>query len=158
LSSFEHRDVIFLIENRIRSFQQDDSGSYEDARSKDVLDEGDSLTDVVLGNGNNGHTGAGSSFLAKIAIVLGIAAIATVISIGLKQPVLGSSLGIQFLAEGSSSSVMAAPPVGFTFKAFGYRVILPEYAPGYALWPFSSIFSGVVKITGNPIPLSSNIQ
>jgi hypothetical protein len=132
LSSFEHRDVIFLIENRIRSFQQDDSGSYEDARSKDVLDEGDSLTDVVLGNGNNGHTGAGSSFLAKIAIVLGIAAIATVISLGLKQPVLGSSLGIQFLAEGSSSSVMAAPPVGFTFKAFGYRVILPEYAPGYA--------------------------
>lgn len=87
---------------------------------------------MVHGKGNNGHTSSGSSFLAKIAIVLGIAAIATVISIGIKQPVLGSSLGIQFLAEGSSSSVMATPPVGFTFKAFGYRVILPEYAPGYA--------------------------
>ncbi|XP_059432435.1 uncharacterized protein LOC132165770 isoform X2 [Corylus avellana] len=115
---------------RTRSFQQDNAESYEDARSEDVLDE-DSLTNVVLGNGNNGHIGSGSSFLAKIAIVLGIAVIATVISIGLKQPVLGSSLGIQFLAEGSSSSVMAASPVGFTFKAFGYRVILPEYAPGW---------------------------
>ncbi len=92
----------------------------------------------MLGNGNKGHD-PGSSFLAKVAIVLGIAATATVISICLKQPVLGSSLGIQFLAEGSSSSVMAAAPVGFTFKAFGYKVLLPEFAPGYAhgLVPYS---------------------
>ncbi|XP_030933829.1 uncharacterized protein LOC115959529 isoform X5 [Quercus lobata] len=101
--------------------------SYEDARSQDILDEQDRLTDEVIGNENNGR----GSFLAKVAIVLGIAATATIISICLKWPVLGSSLGIQFLAEGSSSSVMAAPPVGFTFKAFGYNVVLPEYAPGW---------------------------
>ncbi|XP_050252877.1 uncharacterized protein LOC126699215 isoform X3 [Quercus robur] len=111
----------------IRSFQQENAESYEDARSQDILDEQDRLTDEVIGNENNGR----GSFLAKVAIVLGIAATATIISICLKWPVLGSSLGIQFLAEGSSSSVMAAPPVGFTFKAFGYNVVLPEYAPGW---------------------------
>ncbi|KAK7854311.1 hypothetical protein CFP56_032564, partial [Quercus suber] len=77
----------------IRSFQQENAESYEDARSQDILDEQDRLTD--------------------------------------EWPVLGPSLGIQFLAEGSSSSVMAAPPVGFTFKTFGYNVVLPEYAPGW---------------------------
>ncbi|KAM4070626.1 hypothetical protein ACB094_12G179200 [Castanea mollissima] len=112
---------------RIRSFQQENAESYEDARSQDILDEQDRLTDEVIGNENNGR----GSFLAKVAIVLGIAATVTIISICLKWPVLGSSLGIQFLAEGSSSSVMVAPPVGFTFKAFGYNVVLPEYAPGW---------------------------
>uniref|UniRef100_A0A2N9J449 Uncharacterized protein n=2 Tax=Magnoliopsida TaxID=3398 RepID=A0A2N9J449_FAGSY len=110
--------------DRIRSIQQDNAENYEEARSQDIVD------DEVLGNGNKGHD-PGSSFLAKVAIVLGIAATATVISICLKRPVLGSSLGIQFLAEGSSSSVMAAAPVGFTFKAFGYKVLLPEFAPGW---------------------------
>ncbi|KAL4597305.1 hypothetical protein ACB092_12G223800 [Castanea dentata] len=112
---------------RIRSFQQENAESYEDARSQDILDEQNRLTDEVIGNENNGR----GSFLAKVAIVLGIAATVTIISICLKWPVLGSSLGIQFLAEGSSSSVMVAPPVGFTFKAFGYNVVLPEYAPGW---------------------------
>lgn len=124
--SIECNNLVF--ENSIRSFQQENAESYEDARSQDILDEQDRLTDEVIGNDNNGR----GSFLAKVAIVLGIAATATIISICLKWPVLGSSLGIQFLAEGSSSSVMAAPPVGFTFKAFGYNVVLPEYAPGYA--------------------------
>ncbi|KAK9992768.1 hypothetical protein SO802_022471 [Lithocarpus litseifolius] len=112
--------------SRIRSFQQENAESYEDARSQDILDEQDKLTDEVIGNENNGRR----SFLAKVAIVLGIAATATIISICLKRPVLGSLLGIQFLAEGSSS-VTAAPPVGFTFKAFGYNVVLLEYAPGW---------------------------
>uniref|UniRef100_A0A7N2QZY6 Uncharacterized protein n=1 Tax=Quercus lobata TaxID=97700 RepID=A0A7N2QZY6_QUELO len=112
----------------IRSFQQENAESYVDARSQDILDEQDRLTDEVIGNENNGR----ASFLAKVAIVLGIAVTATIISICLKWPVLGSSLGIQFLVEGSSSSVMATPPVGFTFKVFGYNVVLPKYAPGYA--------------------------
>ncbi|XP_024030319.1 uncharacterized protein LOC112094207 [Morus notabilis] len=76
------------------------------------------------------------SFLAKIAIVVGIAATITLISIGVKRPVLGSSLGFQFLPESSSSSVMASPPVGFAFKAFGYRILLPEYAPGWIYFWF----------------------
>ena len=85
------------------------------------------------GDEKNTNTDFEFSFLAKIAIALGIAATITLISIGVKRPVLGSSLGFQFLPESSSSSVMAAQPVGFTFKAFGYRIVLPEYAPGYIL-------------------------
>lgn len=119
--------------HRVRSFQEDNAESDGGVGSKDTLEKREGLIDEVLGNANNEHTGSGSSFPAKIAIALGIAATATVISIGLNRPVLGSSVGIQLLAEGSTSSTMATSPVGFTVKAFGYRVVLPEYAPGYAL-------------------------
>ncbi|GKB76905.1 hypothetical protein Tco_0943800 [Tanacetum coccineum] len=40
----------------------------------------------------------------------------------------GSSSGIQILAGGASTS--APPGVGFSFNAFGYEIILPEYTPG----------------------------
>ncbi len=66
-----------------------------------------------------------------LAIAVGVAAIITITSIGLKRPSVGSLFGVQCLAEGSTSSAMASTPLGFTFKAFGYRIILPEYAPGY---------------------------
>lgn len=56
----------------------------------------------------------------------------TLISVGMKQPNQGSSPGMQFLRDGSSSSTLAVPAGAFSFKAFGYRVLLPEYAPGYA--------------------------
>lgn len=75
---------------------------------------------------------SGSSFLAKLGIALGIALTVTVISVGLKRPVLGSSDGLPCLTDASPSSFSAAPANGFSFKAFGYRVLLPEYAPGYA--------------------------
>lgn len=90
----------------------------------------------MIGDGENNQAGAGISFLAKIAIVLGLAATATVICVGIKRPVLGSSYGFQFHPEGSSSSALAVSPAGFTFKAFGYRIVLPEYAPGYVHFLF----------------------
>ncbi|KAF3435975.1 hypothetical protein FNV43_RR23067 [Rhamnella rubrinervis] len=113
---------------RIRS-QQADAENYEVTISEDVADQQDRIADVVLREGTNTHTGGGISFLAKIAIVLGLAATATFICVGIKQPILGSLHGFQFHAEGSSA--MAVPPAGFTFKAFGYRIVLPEYAPGW---------------------------
>ncbi|MCH90874.1 hypothetical protein A2U01_0011797 [Trifolium medium] len=67
-----------------------------------------------------------------IAIALSIAAIATLASIR-QQPILGSPSGLQILSEGSSSAV-APVAAGFTFKVFGFSVIVPQYAPG--LWTF----------------------
>lgn len=101
--------------------------------SNDILDGKDGIDNELLGNVKTIQTGAESSFLAKIAIALGIAATVTLISIIIKSPTIGSSNGLQFLPESSSSSAMAAAPVGFTFKVFGYSIVLPEYAPGYML-------------------------
>lgn len=118
--------------HRIRSHQQEDAENYEATISKEIANIQDRTSDEILGDiAKNTNTDFEFSFLAKIAIALGIAATITVISIVAKRPVLGSSLGLEFLPESSTSSVMAAPPVGFTFKAFGYRIVLPEYAPGY---------------------------
>lgn len=82
----------------------------------------------------NAEISTESSFLAKIAIALGVAATVTLISVGIKgAPAIGSSNGIQIFPDGSSSSVMAAANVGFTIKAFGYSIVLPAFAPGYIL-------------------------
>lgn len=101
--------------------------------SNDIPDAQHAIDDDLLGSVKITQTGTETSFLAKIAIALGIAATVTLISICIKRPTLGSSNGIQFLPESSSSSAMAAAPVGFTFKVFGYSIVLPEYAPGYML-------------------------
>ncbi|PNY05611.1 hypothetical protein L195_g002065 [Trifolium pratense] len=65
-----------------------------------------------------------------IAIALGIAAIATLVSIR-QQPILGSPSGLQILSEGSSSAAVAPVAAGFTFKVFGFSFIVPQYAPGW---------------------------
>ncbi|GMN50324.1 hypothetical protein TIFTF001_019469 [Ficus carica] len=114
---------------RIRSHQQEGAEENEAATSKEVAGEQDTISYTVLGNEKITQTSSGVSFLAKIAIAVGVAVTITLISVSVKRPILGSSLGVQFLPESSSSSVMA--PVGFTFKAFGYKVVLPEYAPGW---------------------------
>ncbi|KAJ7961524.1 SNARE associated Golgi protein [Quillaja saponaria] len=116
---------------RIRSFKQEDPKFFEAPTSKDILHRQDSVSEEVLVNGKGRDNNVGISFPAKIAISLAIAAIVTAISVGLKQPFHGSSMGLQILSEGSSSSAAAATPVGFTFKVFKYRVLLPEYAPGW---------------------------
>ncbi|XP_024165067.1 uncharacterized protein LOC112172111 [Rosa chinensis] len=119
---------------RIRSFSKEEdteNESDEAAMSNDILNGQDGIDDELLGNVKVTQTTTESSFLAKIAIALGIAATITLISISTKGPTLGSSNGLQFLPESSSSSAMAAAPVGFTFKAFGYSIVLPEYAPGW---------------------------
>lgn len=55
----------------------------------------------------------------------------TLVLVGLKPPNIGTSTGVQFLKD-ESSSFLVSPSAAFSFRAFGYRVILPEYAPGYA--------------------------
>ncbi|KAL5562104.1 hypothetical protein UlMin_031851 [Ulmus minor] len=128
---FQLRRLQTLRTYRIRSHQQEEAENYEASKLEDVTNGEDSIFNEVLGNEKNAPPGSESSFLAKIAIALGIAATITLISVGMKWPVLGSSLGFQFLPESSSSSAVVAAPVGFTFKAFGYRIVLPEYAPGW---------------------------
>lgn len=124
-------DIILLDTNSVRSFQPDDAGDDDAASVNNSSNEGLRLNEELLNSQQD--TGKGSSFLVKLAIGLGIAATITILSVNLKQQNLGSSLGIevQRLADISSSSSLVTSSVGFSFKAFGYRVILPQYAPGY---------------------------
>ncbi|KAB2068756.1 hypothetical protein ES319_A08G053600v1 [Gossypium barbadense] len=116
---------------RIRSFQHEDDENIGNVEPMGKLDKGDRTDDDELPeNQNRNTTGRRSSFLAKLAIALGVAAALTVISFGIKGASFGSLLGVQRLAEVSPSSTMDTT-VGFTFKAFGYRFMLPEYAPGW---------------------------
>lgn len=116
---------------RVRSFQTEDA-EVDDAASTD-----DSLNGVVRVNEElfrgQQDSNNDSSFLAKLAIGLGLAATVTFLSIGFKQQNLGTSLGIEIqrLADVSSSSSLVTSSVGFSFKAFGYRVLLPQFAPGW---------------------------
>ncbi|PPR94594.1 hypothetical protein GOBAR_AA26068 [Gossypium barbadense] len=120
-----------LLKNRIRSFQHEDDENIGNVEPMGKLDKGDRTDDDELPeNQNRNTTGRRSSFLAKLAIALGVAAALTVISFGIKGASFGSLLGVQRLAEVSPSSTMDTT-VGFTFKAFGYRFMLPEYAPGW---------------------------
>lgn len=112
---------------RVRSFQKDDTEYSDSASYIDNSERQDETADV--GSQEIITTGTRSSLLAQLAILLGIAATVTVLSICLKQPNQGSSSGIQILAGGASTS--ALPGVGFSFNAFGYRIILPEYTPGW---------------------------
>ncbi|MBA0610234.1 hypothetical protein Godav_011104 [Gossypium davidsonii] len=116
---------------RIRSFQHEDGENIGNVEPMGKLDKGDRTDDDELPENQNRNTaGRGSSFLAKLAIALGVAAALTVMSFGIKGASFGSLLGVQRLAEVSPSSTMDTT-VGFTFKAFGYKFMLPEYAPGW---------------------------
>ncbi|KAL9239117.1 hypothetical protein vseg_013467 [Gypsophila vaccaria] len=122
---------------RIRSVQSQDAGSDDSAKSNisansnDPIDRVDGVNEL-LKEQKQGNNGNDRLFLAKLAIGLGVAATVTFLSINLKQQNNGSSLGIgiQRLADVSPSSSSAAP-FGFSFTAFGHRVVLPEYAPGW---------------------------
>ncbi|KAL3725125.1 hypothetical protein ACJRO7_030183 [Eucalyptus globulus] len=115
-----------------RSLQRGDGlgEGFEAIISKDTLDEAEVVENELQDKEKSGAIG-GRSLLVKLAIALGIAVFGTLISLSVKGSSPGSSLGFQILAEDSSSAVMAASPVGFSFKAFGYKVLLPEYAPGW---------------------------
>ncbi|KAJ8436087.1 hypothetical protein Cgig2_011909 [Carnegiea gigantea] len=117
----------------IRSFQSENAAGSDSASSNDRLLGGVEVNEGLFTDQTDGFSGKGGSFLAKLAIAVGVAATITLVSIGLKQQTPDSSLGIriQCLADGSSSSSIAASPAGFTFNAFGYKVVLPEYTPGW---------------------------
>ncbi|KAK2990070.1 hypothetical protein RJ640_025433, partial [Escallonia rubra] len=114
---------------RIRSFQPDDAENNEATRSIDTSEGQDKVANEVFENRDK--KGTGSSFLAKLALVLGIIATVTIVSAALKQTNQGSLLGIQYLPDGPSYSTIASPAGGFAFKAFGYKFLLPQYAPGW---------------------------
>ncbi|XP_054784699.1 uncharacterized protein LOC129291406 isoform X1 [Prosopis cineraria] len=111
------------------SFKYDDKDSYEASKPKDVLERKDSINSDVLLDGKEGYN-VGIPFLVMMAIAMGIAVTATLISI-YQQPILGSSFVVRSLSESSSSSAVDPAAAGFSFKVFGYKIILPEYAPGW---------------------------
>lgn len=96
------------------------------------------MSDNAVGSIDNKNAGGGSSFLSNLGILLGIAAVVTLVLIGIKPPNLGTSTGIQFLQDGAASTLVS-PTAAFSFRAFGYTVVLPEYAPGYACFYSSHI-------------------
>ncbi|KAL5862123.1 hypothetical protein ACOSQ3_003408 [Xanthoceras sorbifolium] len=117
---------------RIKSLRREEAENNTPVKPEDTADGKDMFADEILENKKIEAAGSGSSFLAKLAIALGVAATITIISVGLKPTTsLGSSVGVQCLAEGTSSSSVMASPSGFSFKAFGYNFVLPEYAPGW---------------------------
>lgn len=131
--------IFFIYRNKTRSFKHDDKENYEASEFKDAPERQDKTSGKVHLNGKEGHNNIEIPFLAMIAIAMAIAVTATLISI-YQRPILGSSFGVQILSESSSSSAGAPATVGFSFKAFGYKVILPEYAPGYALLLWLKIY------------------
>ncbi|XP_059296678.1 uncharacterized protein LOC132049767 isoform X1 [Lycium ferocissimum] len=116
---------------RVKRFQLVSAKNYEAGQSEDAEEIMHKASDDLTGNLEDKTVPTRSSLLAKLVIALGIAATVTFLSIGLKQPNQESNFGIQYLVDGSSSSTIATPAPGFSFKAFGYRVMLPEYAPGW---------------------------
>ncbi|KAK4409211.1 hypothetical protein Sango_0502100 [Sesamum angolense] len=116
--------------SRIESFPQDGVQSSDNVKPEIIPEDQNTVSDIAIGSLENKTADSGSPFLSKLGIFLGIAAVITLVSVGIKPPSEGTSLGIQFLLDGSSSSTLAAPTGAFSFRAFGYRVVLPEYAPG----------------------------
>ncbi|KAI3742041.1 hypothetical protein L1987_59720 [Smallanthus sonchifolius] len=115
--------------SRFRSFKQEGEEYSDTASNIDNSERRDEIVDVILGSQETKTTDTKSSLLAQLAILLGVAATVTLLSICLKQPSQGPTSGVQILARGASTP--AVPSVGFSFNAFGYRVILPEYTPGW---------------------------
>uniref|UniRef100_A0A0A9DCA2 Uncharacterized protein n=1 Tax=Arundo donax TaxID=35708 RepID=A0A0A9DCA2_ARUDO len=77
------------------------------------------------------YTTPGASFLAKVAVAIGVMATATVISLFMKQPSSGPSFSLPQIVDASAQSDAAAVTIGYTFSMFGKKVIIPEYTPGY---------------------------
>lgn len=94
-------------------------------------EEQDKAADDVIDSIKGKAASTEISFLSKFMILLGVAVAITALSLGFRQPNQGSLLGIQYIADSTSSSTLSTTAVGFSFRAFGHRFLLPEYAPGY---------------------------
>ncbi|XP_020109861.1 uncharacterized protein LOC109725180 isoform X2 [Ananas comosus] len=73
----------------------------------------------------------GTSFLAKLAVAVGIAATVTLISVYLKWPSSGTSFSFLHFVDDSSQSNPLPSPVGFTLELFGNKIVLPERTLGW---------------------------
>lgn len=119
----------------MKSIQHDNAESSDTEKSEVIPEDENRASDIAIGSLENKIADDKSSLLSKLGILLGIAAVITLVSVGLKPPSLGTSTGIEYVLDGSSSSTLAGPAGAFSFRAFGYKVVLPEYAPGYAsIW------------------------
>lgn len=114
---------------RIRTFQHDGVNGSDATNSEVTPEDQNRVSDNAVGS-NNKSSGGGSSFLSNLGILLGVAAVVTFVLVGIKPPNLGASAGIQFLQDGAASTLVS-PTAAFSFRAFGYTVVLPEYAPGW---------------------------
>ncbi|OVA00060.1 hypothetical protein BVC80_1697g24 [Macleaya cordata] len=115
---------------KVSCFQPQDLAHSDSSSSGNTPNQGDSVGDEMLKDLKIETSSPGSSFLAKLALALGVAATVTLISVGFKWPTQGSPLGLPFGFDGSSTSA-SIPTLGFSFKVFGYQVVLPQYAPGW---------------------------
>ena len=77
----------------------------------------------ILDNLEVKSSSAGSSFLAKLAVAIGVAATVTLVSVYMRRPstLTESPLSFPRFLDASSES-----PVGFTLTLFGKKIILPE--------------------------------
>lgn len=91
--------------------------------------EGNEAANEIFDGWEAKGSNLGISFLAKLAIALGIAATTTLGSIYLKWFSSGSSFSLPLYIASSSQS--GAASVGFTFTFFRYKVIIPEFTPGW---------------------------
>ncbi|WOL00926.1 hypothetical protein Cni_G09639 [Canna indica] len=91
--------------------------------------EGDEITeilpDIKVENSNRE-----TLFLVMLSVALGVAVMATLVSIFSKSSTEPFFL-LSKLIGGSSESVPVPSSVGYTFKVFGYQIVLPEYTPGW---------------------------
>ncbi|KAH6784940.1 transmembrane protein [Perilla frutescens var. hirtella] len=115
---------------RIRTFQHDGAESSDAAKFEVIPDDQNRMSDTAVESLGDKKAGSRSSFLSKLGILLGIAAVITLVLVGVNPPSLGTSTGIQFLQDGSSSTLVSSARA-FSFRAFGCTVLLPEYAPGW---------------------------
>jgi hypothetical protein len=107
------------------------------ATSGEESSAGDGNPSEIIDVVEVGSSNPGASFLAKVAVALGVAATVTAISIFMKQPSAGPSFSLPQIMDASTQSDTAAATIGYTFSLFGKKVIIPEYTPGYVLLTIS---------------------
>ena len=126
-----HLFHLILLKCRFTGFQHQGPESDESSTSKDKPEGQHKAADDVMQSLKGKAASGEISFLSKLVVLLAVALAITVLSIGFRQPHQRSLLGIQHLVDSSSAPALSTHAVGFSFRAFGYRIILPEYAPGY---------------------------
>ncbi|KAL6513546.1 hypothetical protein OROGR_021032 [Orobanche gracilis] len=117
--------------SRIRGYQHDSVECSGDSNSEVTLEDQYGASEVTIGSIENKPAGNGSSLLLKLGILLAVAVVLTLVSAGVKPPSPEKSTGNRFLLDGSSSSTFSEASNSFSFWAFGYSIVLPEYAPGW---------------------------
>lgn len=123
----------YLLQYRVKTSRHDNAESSEDAKSGIIPENQNKVSDIDVVSLENKTESSRNSFLSILGIFLGIAAVITLVLANVNQPSLGTSTGLLFLKDGSSSSNFVAPATGaFSFHALGYTVVLPQYPPGYA--------------------------